>query len=164
MLKILTFALSILISLSCWAGSFEIPEESLFIKKTVGKLAAVSFESGDFFAKIDGIRHQINRHDVSGFSKDLTEQKLRIFLNHGYLSLEKIGDNFRVDGKLRLLGGTPPEPEKKGDGKTGGSGVVGHIAGGGCAAVCGSTAFLAAPLCYELCKAAMDAIFDAKNK
>jgi hypothetical protein len=147
MWKILTLTLSVFLSLANLAGSFEIPEDNLFVRQIVGKNVVVCFENGEFFAEVNGISNRINHHDISGIPRDLTEEGLRIFLSQGYLSLKKIGNDFGIEGKIRLLGGTPPE-EKNDGGVLGAITEKGPVAG--CVAVC-MISGLDVGSCYTLC-------------
>ncbi len=102
-----------LLSLVCmapaFAGLFSIPEENLFVPQSVGKRVSVNFEEGRFSAFVDGRTYQIKPHDVVGLPSTLTEDQLKKFLNHGYLLVKETGEEYRIEGIVRGLGGMDQE-------------------------------------------------------
>ncbi len=86
---------------------FAIPENSLFVPQRVARKAFVIFEEGKFFASVEEKTHQIQSYDVAGLPNSLTEEQLKAFLGHGYLSLKKLGDDYGLDANIRLSGGGP---------------------------------------------------------
>ncbi len=122
------FSFHLIVATSAFSSSFMIPEDSLFVSQGIRKQTVVQFGEGGFSALVDGRVHQIESYDVSGFPSTLTEDQLKGFLSHGYLSLKQAGDNYRLEGITRALGGgdkIPPCLEQAGK-----AGAAGAIVGG----------------------------------
>lgn len=102
---------------------FTIPEENIFASKRVAEKAIISFEDGDFFASVNGRSKLIKSYDVSGLPNNLTEEQLRKFLKHGFLSVKKIGNDYGIEGKIRGIGGTKETTPSQ-------SSIVGSISAG----------------------------------
>ncbi len=93
------------------AHSFVVPEENIFITNGVNKRAVVRFEEGKFSTSADGKTYQVQSYDVSGLPSTLTEDQLKGFLGYGYLSLKQVGDEYKIEGIIRALGGGGDEEE-----------------------------------------------------
>ncbi len=134
--------LSLFCAMSVFAEPFSIPEENLFVPQAVGKRVSVNFEEGRFSASVDGKTHSIHSDDITGLPNSLTEEQLRGFLNYGYVSLRQIGDEYGIEGKLRLLGGMKIGPDGK---KIHEDGDVATLWFSG---ITGVVSAIAAPVCY----------------
>jgi hypothetical protein len=89
-------------------------ENPWVIPQNAVQRVVLTFEDGKFSAAVDGKIHQIHPDDISGLPQELTRDKLEGFLNHGYLSLTQIGDDYGIRAHLRLLGGMENQLETTG--------------------------------------------------
>lgn len=86
---------------------FKVPRESVFIPNKIGA-AEVLFEDGKFQVYKEYKLSTVNKYDIKGIPSDINQEQLEHFLNNGfYLSLNKIGDDFSIEAKGRVLGGGP---------------------------------------------------------
>ncbi len=96
--------LGVLLPCSLFSGLFMIPEESVLVQGK-GIKPLVKFEEGNFSVLFDGKTQSVKPHDISGFPSTITADQLMKFLNYGYISLKKIGEDYEIGGIIRALGG-----------------------------------------------------------
>ncbi len=97
--------LTLVFAAPVFADPFVIPEADLSVPRHLSQKSIVKFEEGKFSASVDGKAHKIESYDVSGLPSSLTEDQLKRFLEHGYLSLKRVGDSFGIDARVKGLGG-----------------------------------------------------------
>ncbi len=83
-----------------------IEDKNLFVPISLGKVT-VQYKDGEFYVKHDGIQTKVANYHLTKELRGISPQCLQGFLEVGYLSLKKIGDEFAIQGSLRLLGGGP---------------------------------------------------------
>lgn len=100
-----TTALGLIMTISTFSSPFTVPEGNMFAPARVARQATVSFEDGKFSALVNGKVYPIQSHDVSGLPDTLTDEQLKGFLNHGLITLKKIGYDYGIEATVRGKGG-----------------------------------------------------------
>ena len=92
----------------CHYGSekVDIPNNNLFCPNKIAQSAQAVFEKGQFTVSVNQRLVTIKNENVRGLPHNLNNAiQLKSYLTAGYFTLGKLGEEYTLTAKLRLLGG-----------------------------------------------------------
>lgn len=87
-------------------SEFFINKNSVFVPNFIGDVN-VSYKSGVFHLRKNENYFKVQQYNLSKDLRGIDNETLIDFLKFGYLSIKKIGDEYGIDYKARMLGGGP---------------------------------------------------------
>jgi len=94
------------------ASELDIPQENVFVPQLLASSSHLKFSGQQFIVSLDEIEFTVKSYDVRGLPNSLTPEIIEKFLNNGYFSVGKSGEDYTLTANFRLLGGMPPKSEK----------------------------------------------------
>lgn len=95
------------IPLCTMAMEIEVPQENLFVPRSLGQVSVFKTEEG-FAIEKDGERTSVTPYRVESTLRKMDNQQLTKFLTAGYLSVQKSSDGeYGLESRTRVKGGGP---------------------------------------------------------
>ncbi len=87
------------------AGQLTIKDSSIFSPKELGLVSLTHDDSG-FYVMHNGVKRSVKSHNVDKDLRNRPSNKIEKFLEHGYISVNKMSDgDFTLNSKIRGNGG-----------------------------------------------------------
>lgn len=91
----------------CHAQPLELESSTVFIPACLGKVSLLHSDHGFSVVK-EGRERRVQKHDTDPLVRNLSEDQLKSFLQHGYLSISQMSnDDYALQAHVRLPGGGP---------------------------------------------------------
>lgn len=86
---------------------FRVPEGSVFVPQAFGKLSVIHDRNRFSIVEPTGQIKTIERYNLDKDLRVMSQEQLKNFCTQGYLSVKKIGNDYSLESRGRLLGGGP---------------------------------------------------------